>query len=116
MVLFSLVLALVAEVGLLVNWWIMVSHEAAGPGIATMAWTWPLGWLLLLVSALLCMHLERRLARGLDDLQQRQTASIMLMRLLTPMLLIVGPSIIVFYAMIMILTAVGVTSTHGNAG
>jgi len=116
MVLFSFVLALVAEAGFLANWWIMSSHAAAGPGVATMAWVWPLGWTLLLVSVLLCMQLERRLSRGLDDLEQGRTALIMLVRLLSPVLLIVGPGIIVFYAMIMVLTAVGVTSAEAVAG
>ena len=115
MVLFSLVLALVAEAGFLANWWIMSSHAAAGPGVATMAWAWPLGWCLLLVSGMLCMQLERRLSRGLDDLEQGRTVSIMLLRLLSPVLMIIGPGIIVFYAMIMVLTAVGVTSAEAVA-
>ena len=81
-----------------------------------MAWAWPLGWSILLVSGWLCMRLERWFGRGIGEPEQRGTASIMLLRLLSPVLLIIGPGIIVFYALVMVLTAVGVTSMKGAGG
>lgn len=112
MLLASFMLASVAEVGFVVNWWIMSSHAAAGPGIATMVWAWPLGWLTLILSALVCMWLERRMGTTENDLNQRDSASVMLLRLMSTALLLIGPGIVVFYAIVMVLTAIGVTSTQ----
>jgi len=116
MILVSFVLACIAEAGFLANWWIMSSHAASGPGIATMAWAWPPAWLLLCLIASACLWLERRLGPSEEDLQQRASAAVMLLRLLSPALLIIGPGIIVFYSLVMVLTAVGVTSSQSVAG
>ncbi len=116
MILVSFVLACIAEAGFLANWWIMTSHGASGPGIATMAWAWPPSWLVLFLSASSCMWLERRLGPSENDLQRRATAAVMLLRLFSPALLLIGPGIVMFYSLVMVLTAIGVTSTQGVAG
>ena len=106
----SLILAIAAEVALILNWRILAPHIEADAGVFTMVWVWPLSWVGLVLLAALCLVVERM---NVDhDLVQggRRLAVAMVMRLSIPMLLLVGPGIILLYAVVMVLMAAGVTA------
>ncbi len=106
----SACLALLAEFALLLNWRILAPHIESDAGVITMTWVWPLCWLALVVLALLCLMVERMNSGETLGMPSRQIAICMLMRLVIPVLLLVGPALILLYSMVMVLMAAGITA------
>lgn len=106
----SFLVALLGEVALLLTWRVLASSNAIGPGVIKICWIWPLSWLVLLLLGVGIMLLERRLSRNTLGLADSRVAGIMLLRLCAPILLLVGPGLVLLYAGVMFLTAVGVTT------
>ena len=109
LLLISIGLGVSTEVALLFNWSILASNGPVGGGVIDFTWIWPLVWLGMAVIGGGSMFLERMIAPTEELHGVRHTAGVMLLRLLGPMLLLVGPAIMFMYSLIMILTAVGVT-------
>ena len=110
MLLCSLALAVAAEGALILNWRILAPHIDADAGVFTMVWVWPLAWVGLVLLAIPCLAIERmHVDHGLVQ-NGRRLALAMVMRMAVPMLLLVGPGIILLYAVVMVLMAAGVTA------
>ena len=108
----SACLALLAEFALLLNWRILSAHIEADAGVITMIWVWPLSWIALVALALLCLMAERMNSGDALGMRSSQIAIGMLMRLVIPVLLLVGPGLILLYAIVMVLMAAGVTAPN----
>ena len=109
LLLLSLGLGIASEVALLLNWRMLAAHGPVGRGIVDFTWIWPLVWLGMAATALGCMFIVRTMKVPTVQLGDRQTAGMMTLQLLIPMLLVVGPVIMLLYSLVMLLTAVGVT-------
>ena len=106
----SAILAVLAEGALFLNWRILVPHIDSDAGVFTMVWVWPLCWVGLVVLGTLCLLIERMHSTDTPALRTRPIAIAMVMRLLIPVLLLVGPAIILLYSVVMVLMAAGVTA------
>jgi hypothetical protein len=111
LLLLSLGMALATEVALLFNWRVLAAHGPVGSGIVDFTWIWPLVWAGMLALSLLCIAIDRMITGTIQPLRSGRTAGVMLLRLLVPMLLLVGPAIMLLYSVVMVLTAVGVTES-----
>lgn len=109
LLLLSLGLGIASEVALLLNWRILAAHGPVGRGIVDFTWIWPLVWLGMAATALGCIFIVRTMKVPTVQLGDRKTAGMMTLQLLIPMLLVVGPVIMLLYSLVMLLTAVGVT-------
>lgn len=110
MLVLSVAIALLAETALVVNWRVLDSRDAAPPGIFDFIWIWPCTWAVLLVLGLISMLCSSRLAAGTIGLQTGRTAAAMVLRLVAPILLIVGPGLMLLYSLVMVLAAFGATA------
>ena len=111
LLLVSLGLALATEVALLFNWRVLAAHGPVGRGIVDFTWIWPLVWAGMVTLALVCIAIERMATGSIQPLRTGRTAGVMVLRLLVPMLLLVGPVIMLLYSVVMVFTAVGVTES-----
>ncbi|MCH2148830.1 MAG: hypothetical protein MK095_05290 [Phycisphaerales bacterium] len=108
LLLLSFGLGLATEAALLLNWRMLAAHGPVGSGIVDLTWIWPLVWLGMIVTAMGCMFMIRIMKVPTTHLGGRQTAGVMLLQLLVPMLALVGPVIMLLYSLVMVLTAAGV--------
>ena len=110
MLLLSFAIAVLAEVALFINWRVLDARDAAPAGIFDFIWIWPCTWAVLLGLGLGCMLLSSRMASRTIGLQSGRTAAVMVLRLFAPILLVVGPGLMLLYSLVMVLAAVGATS------
>ena len=110
MLMLSFAIALLAEGALVINWRVLAARDAAPAGIFDFIWIWPCVWAALLLLGIACMRLSSRLAAGAIGLQTGRIAAVMVLRLFPPILLVVGPGLMLLYSLVMMIAAFGATA------
>ena len=111
LLLWSLGIALLTELALVLNWKLLASSGVVPAGIVRFLWIWPSTWVVLLALGTGCLMLAARLSPGASSLTTGRTAAVMLLKLLAPILLVITPGMMMLYSLLMVLAAFGVTSS-----
>ncbi len=111
LLLWSIGIALLAELALLLNWKLLASSGVVPPGIVKFLWIWPCTWLVLVMLGTACLMLAGRWSPSASSLTTGRTAVVMLLKLLAPILLVITPGMMLLYSLLMVLAAFGVTNT-----
>jgi len=109
LLLWSFIIGVLAEVALVANWRILAAREAAPDGIVRFIWAWPVSWFVLFLLGGGALLLAARLSRGCSPISSTNTASIMLFRLVAPILLVIGPVLMLLYSLVMVFAAISAT-------
>ena len=109
LLLWSFIIGVLAEVALIANWRILAARDAAPDGIVQFTWVWPVSWFVLLVLGAISLLLAGRLSKGGVSLSNTSTAVVMLLRLIAPILLLIGPGLMLLYSLVMVMAAISAT-------
>lgn len=114
LLLWSIGIALLTELALLLNWKLLASSGTLPPGIVRFLWIWPCTWLVLATLGVGSLAMAARMSRDASSLTTGRTAAVMLLKLLAPILLVITPGMMLLYSVLMVLAAYGVTSGAAN--
>ena len=109
LLLWSFIIGVLAEVALIANWRILAAREAAPDGIVQFTWIWPITWFVLFFFGSCALLLAGRLSRGGASSSNTRTAEVMLLRLVSPILLVIGPVLMLLYSLVMVFAAISAT-------
>tara|TARA_B100001059_G_scaffold110549_1_gene110679 strand:- start:1527 stop:1880 length:354 start_codon:yes stop_codon:yes gene_type:complete len=109
LVIWSCVFGVLAEAALVANWRILAASDAASEGIVQFVWVWPITWGSFTVLGILTLLVASGLSTNALDRSATRTAVVMILRLLAPILLVIGPGLMLMYAVVMVMAAMGAT-------
>ncbi len=109
LVIWSCVFGVLAEAALVVNWRILAASDAAPEGIVRFVWVWPITWGSLAILGILTLLVASSLSTDHMERSATRMAAAMILRLLAPILLVIGPGLMLMYAVVMVMAAMGAT-------